>query len=46
VRAPEPNQLKTFFSGFDIDFYAESEGPGDWGGPKSSVVRMLARKGS
>jgi SAM-dependent methyltransferase len=46
VRAPQPNQLKTFFSGFDIDSYEETQGPADWGGPKSRVVRMVARKGS
>jgi SAM-dependent methyltransferase len=47
VRAPGPNELKTFFSGFDIEFYEETQGPADWGaGPKSQVVRMLARKGS
>lgn len=42
VRAPGPNQLKAFFSGFDIDSYEETQGPADWGGPKSRVVRMLA----
>jgi len=46
IRAPGPNELKTFFSGFSIEFYEETQGPADWGGPKSRVVRMLARKGS
>ena len=44
IRAPRPNELKTFFAGFDIEFYEETQGPADWGGPKSRVVRMLARK--
>jgi hypothetical protein len=33
-------------SGFNIEFYEETQGPADWGGLKSRVVRMLARKRS
>ena len=33
-------------SGFNIEFYEETQGPADWEGLKSRVVRMLARKRS
>lgn len=46
IRAPGPNELRTFFADFDIVFYEETQGPADWGGPKSRLVRMLARKKS
>lgn len=46
IRAPMPNELRTFFADFDIQFYEETQGPADWGGPKSRLVRMLARKRS
>ncbi len=46
IRAPMPNELRTFFADFDIRFYEESQGPADWGGPKSRLVRMLAQKRS
>jgi SAM-dependent methyltransferase len=46
IRAPLPNELKAFFTDFDIQFYEETQGPADWGGPKSRLVRMLARKKS
>jgi SAM-dependent methyltransferase len=46
IRALKPNELKTFFADFDIKFYEEAQGTADWGGPKSSIVRMLARKRS
>jgi SAM-dependent methyltransferase len=46
IRAPMPNELKTFFADFDIQFYEETQGTADWGGPKSRLVRMLARKRS
>jgi SAM-dependent methyltransferase len=46
IRAPGPNELKTFFADFDIVSYEETQGPADWGGPKSRLVRMLARKRS
>jgi SAM-dependent methyltransferase len=46
VRAPEPGKLRDYFSEFDIDFYEEKDGIGDWGGPGSRLVRMVARKRS
>ena len=44
VRALEPGQLKNYFSGFQIERYEEIDGIGDWGGPGSRLVRMIARK--
>jgi SAM-dependent methyltransferase len=44
VRALEPGQLKNCFSGFKIDRYEEVDGVGDWGGPGSRLVRMIAQK--
>ncbi len=44
VRALEPGELRRIFSAFEIVFYEEKEGLGDWGGPGSSLVRMIARK--
>jgi SAM-dependent methyltransferase len=46
VRAPEPGKLRDYFSDFDIDLYEETDGIGDWGGPGSRLVRMVARKRS
>lgn len=40
----EPGQLKNYFSGFQIERYEEIDGIGDWGGPGSRLVRMIARK--
>lgn len=40
----EPGQLKNLFSGFQIERYEEVDGIGDWGGPGSRLVRMIARK--
>jgi SAM-dependent methyltransferase len=37
-----PNQLRSRFEGFDIAFYEEAEGVGDWGGPGSQLVKMIA----
>ena len=45
-QAFKPKELRDFFSGFDIDFYEETDGIGDWGGPGSRLVRMIARKRS
>jgi len=39
-----PNQLRSRFEGFDIVFYEEAEGVGDWGGPGSQLVKMIAVK--
>jgi SAM-dependent methyltransferase len=44
VRALEPGKLRDYFSEFDIDLYEEMDGIGDWGGPGSRLVRMIARK--
>lgn len=44
VRALKPDELRLIFSGFDIEFYEEKDGIGDWGGPGSRLVRMIARK--
>lgn len=46
VRALKPNELRGISSGFDIESYEETEGIGDWGGPGSRLVRMVARKQS
>jgi SAM-dependent methyltransferase len=44
IRALAPGQLKTCFSGFQIERYEEFDGVGEWGGPGSRLVRMIARK--
>ena len=44
VRQLLPGQLRTCFSDFEIVRYEETEGMGDWGGPGSQLVRMVARK--
>jgi len=44
IRPLEPGQLKNYFSGFQIERYEEVDGIGDWGGPGSRLVRMIARK--
>jgi len=44
IRALEPGQLKNYFSGFQIERYEETDGIGDWGGPGSRLVRMIAQK--
>lgn len=44
VRALAPGELRRLFSGFEIVSYDEKEGIGDWGGPGSGLVRMVARK--
>lgn len=44
IRALQPGALKEYFSGFDIVSYEETTGLGDWGGPGSRLVRMVARK--
>ena len=43
-RVPKPGQLRTMFAKFIMDSYEETEGTGDWGGPGSQLVRMIARK--
>ena len=44
AQALEPGQLKDCFSGFQIERHEEIDGIGDWGGPGSRLVRMIARK--
>ena len=44
VRALNSEELKDYFSGFEILSYDEKEGTADWGGPGSRIVRMIARK--
>jgi len=44
VRALQPGQLRTFFGDFRIEHYEEKEGIGDYGGPGSRLVRMIAQK--
>jgi len=44
VRALSPGELRVLFPHFEILFYEEKEGIGDWGGPGSFLVRMIARK--
>jgi 2-polyprenyl-3-methyl-5-hydroxy-6-metoxy-1,4-benzoquinol methylase len=44
VRALSIGELRDLFSDFEILFYEEKEGVGDWGGPGSLLVRMIARK--
>jgi hypothetical protein len=46
VRALSPGELRGLFSDFEVLFYEEKEGIGDWGGPGSLLVRMVARKPS
>jgi 2-polyprenyl-3-methyl-5-hydroxy-6-metoxy-1,4-benzoquinol methylase len=44
IRALKPNELKKYFAEFDIEFYEENQETGDWGGPGSHIVRLIARK--
>jgi hypothetical protein len=44
VRALKPGQLRTIFSDFVLEFHEKTEGAGDWGGPGSHLMRMIARK--
>ena len=44
VRALRPGALRECFAGFEIVSYEELTGTGDWGGPDSRLVRMIARK--
>ena len=45
-RALKSNELKNYFAEFDIEFYKETHETADWGGPRSRLVRMVARKKS
>jgi len=44
VHALQPGVLRTYFDDFLIDYYDESERLGDWGGPPTPIVRMIARR--
>lgn len=44
IRALQPGELRTFFGDFRIEHCEEKEGVGDYGGPGSRLVRMVARK--
>ena len=44
IRALQPGKLRTFFGDFRIERYEEEEGIGDYGGPGSHLVRMVAQK--
>jgi 2-polyprenyl-3-methyl-5-hydroxy-6-metoxy-1,4-benzoquinol methylase len=44
IRALQPGQLRTYFGEFRIERYEEKEGIGDYGGPGSQLVRMVAQK--
>ncbi len=39
-----PNELRACFKEFEIASYEEADGTGDWGGPGSRLVRMVAVK--
>ncbi len=44
VHAPPPGAVRELFKDFDILIYREVDDFGDWGGPPSGHIRMLARK--
>jgi hypothetical protein len=44
MHALKPGQLRTLFTGFRLDRYEEFLGLGEWGGPDSQLVRMVAVK--
>jgi SAM-dependent methyltransferase len=44
VHAPAPGALRELFSDFEILTYKEQDHSGDWGGPPTPHVWMLARK--
>jgi 2-polyprenyl-3-methyl-5-hydroxy-6-metoxy-1,4-benzoquinol methylase len=44
IRALHSGKLRTFFGDFRIERYEEEEGIGDYGGPGSQLVRMIAQK--
>jgi 2-polyprenyl-3-methyl-5-hydroxy-6-metoxy-1,4-benzoquinol methylase len=44
VRALQPGRLRTYFRDFRIELYEEKEGIGDYGGPGSQLVRMVAQR--
>jgi ubiquinone/menaquinone biosynthesis C-methylase UbiE len=44
VHAPAPGALREMFKDFEILVYRELDDYGDWGGPPTGHVRMVARK--
>lgn len=44
IRVLAPNQLRACFGQFEIVSYEEVDGVGEWGGPGSRLVRMVAVK--
>jgi 2-polyprenyl-3-methyl-5-hydroxy-6-metoxy-1,4-benzoquinol methylase len=44
VHAPAPGALRELFRDFEILTYREMDHPGDWGGPPTPHVWMVARK--
>ena len=44
VHAPAPGVLREWFRDFEILIYREVDDFGDWGGPPTGHVRMVARK--
>ena len=44
VNVLKPGQLRELFKGFRLDKYEEVEGVGDWSGPETLMVRMVAVK--
>jgi 2-polyprenyl-3-methyl-5-hydroxy-6-metoxy-1,4-benzoquinol methylase len=44
VHALTPGELKGYFDDLVIEYYDESERLGDWGGPPTPIVRMVAGK--
>jgi SAM-dependent methyltransferase len=44
VHAPAPGALRRLFKDFEILIYRELDDYGDWGGPPTAHVRMVARK--
>jgi SAM-dependent methyltransferase len=44
MHALKPGQLRELFAGFRLEKYEELLGLGDWGGPDTQLVRMLAVK--
>ena len=42
IKALKPNELRQCFRGFQIASYEETEDVGDWGGPDTKLVRMVA----
>jgi len=44
IKVLAPDELRACFRDFEITSYEEVDGTGDWGGPGSHLVRMVAVK--